>query len=283
MKANILEWLKRAHDEGFAIPAFDFSTMWDALACLKAAEEEKSPVIIMAVEPIVDSIGGYERAGKIGRALVDFATIPAFFHLDHGSKFENCVAAVDAGFDSVMIDGSLKSLADNIAETKRVVDYAHAKGVYVEAEIGKIKGETIESRYDGGEYLAETQDAVDLATATGIDMLAVGIGTQHGFYIAPPNLNFERLEEINNALGIPLVMHGGTGVSADDVQTSIKGGMSKINVGHDIFTSYSNTMKEILVVKGHNSTIMDGNIESMAAVTETARRWIRVCMSNGKA
>jgi ketose-bisphosphate aldolase len=281
MKANLIEWLADAYANHYAVPAFDYSGFWDAAAILETAREEKSPVILMTLT-LMSDIVGIESVGAIGRAAVNSSSSPAFLHLEHCFGSELCKQAVLSGYDSVMIDASKYELRENIRRTKEIVEFAHKNGVYVEAEIGRIMGNTIEGEYVGDDYLTVTSEAKQLVEETGADFLAVGIGTQHGVYIAPPKLNFDRLCEINEALRIPLVMHGGTGVPQEDVRHAISLGISKVNVGTDIMQALvGNVYKTLKENDGCTSSFMAIH-PAYEEIKEVVRRWIRTCNANGR-
>jgi len=167
--------------------------------------------------------------------------------------------------------------------TADVVSYAHPRGIFVEGEIGKIKGNTEESQYANGDFLVQVPDAVKLVQSTGVDILAVGIGTAHGFYQGKPEINFQRLAEVNEALSIPLVLHGGTGIPAEDVRKAIKNGINKVNVGTIIKYTYLSSVFETLKRVGPTIHTIDLMLPAVEAIKEEVKRWIAVCMSDGKA
>jgi ketose-bisphosphate aldolase len=175
--------------------------------------------------------------------------VPVILHLDHSSSVPLCIAAIDAGYPSVMIDGSMCPLAENIRMTREVVQYAHRRGVAVEGEIGKVLGRSVEADADGG-FLAEVDEAVELVAQTHLDSLAVGIGTAHGFYKDEPKIHFQRLEELAAAVDVPLVLHGGTGIPDADIRRAIRCGITKVNVGTIIHTTYLRSLREELIRAG---------------------------------
>lgn len=183
-----------------------------------------------------------------------------------------------------MIDASNQSMEENIRITSNVVRYAHPKGVFVEGEIGKIKGSGWEgvAFKEGEEFLTRVEDAVAYVKATGVDSLAVGIGNAHGFYTQEPNLNITRLAEINAAIDTKLVLHGGTGIPEDAVRDAIRNGINKVNVGTTIFHSYMDSLRKTLAAtdKAHYSNYM--HEEAVEAVAQTAAEWIRKTMSNNR-
>jgi ketose-bisphosphate aldolase len=281
-KRNLKEILKKADRFGYAIPSFNYSDIWDFLAIVEAAEEEEAPVII-ASNPLVVKEIGMEICGALGNAAMNKANIPLIHHLDHSPKVEMCKDAIDQGYPSVMIDASKYSLVENIKIVKEVVDYAHPKGVHVEAEIGKIKGKGIEGDFTGGDFLVQVDEAVTLVKETGVDSLAIGIGTAHGFYESKPEINFQRLAEVNKAIDIPLVLHGGTGIPEEDIKRAIYNGINKVNVGTIIHCTYMNNLREELVKREPNPYTLDVIKPVKEKIKQVVKMWIRICMANGKA
>ena len=283
MTGSILHELLMAADEGgYAIPSFNYSDLWDFLAIVEAAEEMRAPVMI-ASNPLVAQMISLEICGAIGVAAMKKAQVPLCHHLDHSFSVDMCKKAVDVGYPSVMIDASKYDLARNIESVRTVVDYAHTRNVHVEAEIGKIKGKGIEGDFAGGDFLVEVADAVALTEATGVDSLAVGIGTAHGFYAGEPEINFKRLAEVNEAVKIPLVLHGGTGISESDINKAIRNGINKVNVGTIIHCTYMNNLRRELDARGENPYTLDVVKPVIAKIKEVVKAWIRVCMVDGKA
>lgn len=280
--AKLHELLVRADKSGYAIPSFNYSDIWDFLAIVEAAEEEKAPIMI-ASNPLVAKAISIEICGNIGLAAMAKSKIPLCHHLDHSFEAELCRAAIDNGYPSVMIDASKYELAENTAIVREVVEYAHAKNVHVEGEIGKIKGKGIEGDFKGGDFLAEVSDAVELVENTGVDSLAVGIGTAHGFYEGTPQINFARLKEINESVDVPLVLHGGTGIPEKDIREAIQNGINKINVGTIIHCTYMNNMKKELDRLGDNPYTLDVVKPVMQEIKNVVKSWIKVCMADNKA
>ena len=194
-----------------------------------------------------------------------------------------CKAAIDNGYPSVMIDASKHPLQGNIDAAKEVVAYAAPKRVHVEAEIGKIKGMSIEGIFTGDDFLVQVADAVALVKATGVDSLAVGIGTAHGFYEGKPEINFTRLREINQAVSVPLVLHGGTGIPQEDIRKAIQNGINKVNIGTIIHCTLMNGLREELNRVGPNPYTPDVALPVVEKIKQVVKGWIRVCMADGKA
>ena len=274
--------LRDADAKGYAIPAFNFSDIWDFKAIVEAAEEEEAPIMIASNPLVVAELSPAICAG-FGLAAMKQAKAPVILHLDHSFKTEMCKDCIDEGYPSVMIDASKYDLETNIAMVREVMDYAKENHVHVEAEIGKIKGKGIEGDFKGGDFLAAVEDAKALVEATHVDSLAVGIGSAHGFYQGKPELNFERLAQINAAIDTPLVLHGGTGIPKEDIQRAIKEGINKVNVGTIIHCTYMNNLRAELNRVGENPYTLDVMKAVYPKVKEVVKGWIRVCMANGKA
>ena len=277
------EYLKKADKNGFAIPAFNYSDVWDMLAIVEAAKEENAP-IMLASNPLVVRDIGTELCGAMGLAIMNKAEHPVVHHLDHSSSVDLCLTCIDNSYPSVMIDASKLSLAENIAETQKVVAYAKAKKVHVEAELGKIKGNGIEGKYNGTglDFLVNPDEAKQLVDAAGVDSLAVGIGTAHGFYEGEPEIHFDRLAEVNEAVSVPLVLHGGSGIPLEDIRRAIKNGINKVNVGTIIHCTYMNSMRKTLWDGGDNQYTLDVVKPAIVAIKSVVKEWIQVCMADNK-
>ena len=242
---KLSELLAEYHKTDECLVGYNFNDVWDVQAICEAAERKNVPVMLMAYTKVVDALGLDVLHAIVG-CMKKRYSVPVYLHLDHCDDITLCLQAVDVGFDSVMFDGSHMPLEENIKLTKQVVDYAHAKGVVVEAEIGKIRGRGV----DGDDYLAAVSDVVQLAEQTGVDMIAVGIGTAHGHYEGKPEINFDRLLEIHKAVDVPLVLHGGTGIPEQDIRRSLTMGISKINVGTAIHTAYMQNLGQQIQLDG---------------------------------
>jgi len=244
---SMTEMLKKANAEGYAVGQFNINNLEYTQAILQAAEEEKSPVILGVSEGAARYIGGFKTVVKMVEGLVEDykITVPVAIHLDHGSSFDKCKEAIDAGFTSVMIDASHDPFEQNIETTKKVVEYAHAKGVSVEAELGTVGGQEDDVIAEGVIY-ADVNECKELVERTGIDTLAPALGSVHGPYKGEPNLGFKEMEEINKVAGVPLVLHGGTGIPTHDIQKAISFGTAKINVNTENQISSTKTVREVL-------------------------------------
>lgn len=244
--APMKELLNLAEEQKVAYGAYVTVSYETALAAIEAGSELNVPVIFITGTDCCDLMGGFAGTVETVKRAAANAKVPIALHLDHCRTYEECVEAIQAGYSSVMIDGSSLPFEENVAITKKVVDYAHALGITVEGELGKLVGEEGDIIVKGPEA-AQTnpQEAREFVERTGIDCLAVSIGTQHGHYIATPKLNMERLKAIQEVVNVPLVLHGGSGTPIDQVQEAIRCGIRKINVATDVLTAVADSFEEI--------------------------------------
>ncbi|MBL3641805.1 fructose-bisphosphate aldolase [Bacillus sp. RHFB] len=247
---SMKEMLNRALAEGYAVGQFNINNLEWTQAILTAANEEESPVILGVSEGAARYMGGFKVVTAMVIALIEEMniTVPVAIHLDHGSSFEKCKAAIDAGFTSVMIDASHYSLEENVKITKKVVEYANAHGVSVEAELGTVGGQEDDLIAEGVIY-ADPKECEKLVTSTGIDCLAPALGSVHGPYKGEPNLGFKEMEQIRKKVGLPLVLHGGTGIPIEQIKKSISLGTAKINVNTENQISFTRIAREILIAE----------------------------------
>ena len=261
MLVNLNAVLADAQQNHYAVGLFN-TTDTDMLeAVISAAEECRSPVIIGTAEVLLPN-GELKLIAPSIIAAAKRATIPVVVHYDHGLTFDRCMEALQLGFSSIMFDGSAGAYDKNIADTREIVKIAHAFGATVEGEIGHV-----------GEASAEDHAAVDLYTrvdeaqaylsATGVDALAVSIGTAHGAYKSKPKLDFERLAALRAALPVPLVLHGGSGLSDDDFRTSIAKGIAKVNIFTDLCLAGNRAMAEGLSAGEAYLTIRNRKVEAI--------------------
>lgn len=244
---SMKDMMIKGKKEGYAIGQFNLNNLEYAQAILQAAEEEQSPVILGVSEGAARYMGGFTTVVHMVKGLMhDYqTTVPVAIHLDHGSSFEKCKEAIEAGFTSVMIDASSKPLAENIKITNEVVEYAHAKGISVEAELGVVGGEEDDVIADGVIY-ADPAECKELVEKTNIDCLAPALGSVHGPYKGEPNLGFEEMEIISKQSDLPLVLHGGTGIPLKDIQRAISLGTAKINVNTENQIEGTKEVREVL-------------------------------------
>jgi len=243
---SMTEMLQKAKAEGYAVGQFNINNLEFTQAILLAAEETKSPVILGVSEGAAKYMGGFKLVVAMVKALMEEykITVPVAIHLDHGSSFEKCAQAIHAGFTSVMIDASHHPFEENVAITAKVVELAHIHGVSVEAELGTVGGQ--EDDVVGGIIYADPQECVELVKRTNIDALAPALGSVHGPYKGEPKLGFKEMEEISNLTGMPLVLHGGTGIPTKDIQKAISLGTAKINVNTENQIASAKAVRETL-------------------------------------
>jgi fructose-bisphosphate aldolase class II len=247
---SMKEMLIKAKEEGYAVGQFNLNNLEFTQAILQAAEAEKSPVILGVSEGAARYMGGFYTVVKMVEGLLEDykITVPVAIHLDHGSSFEKCKEAIDAGFTSVMIDASHHPFEENVATTSQVVEYAHSKGVSVEAELGTVGGQEDDVVAEGVIY-ADPKECEELVKRTGIDCLAPALGSVHGPYKGEPKLGYPEMKAIGKATGLPLVLHGGTGIPTHDIQKSISLGTAKINVNTENQIASAKAVRETLAAK----------------------------------
>ena len=246
MLVNSKEMLLVAKKNHYAVPQFNINNLEWTKYILEAMNELKKPVILGVSEGAIKYMGGYKTVYSLVTSLIEDLKIeiPVCIHLDHGTSIESCIQAVDAGFTSVMIDASKYPLDENIRITKEVVDYAHKYNVTVEAEVGHIGG--TEDNITSSITNARLEDCIELVDKTNVDSLAPALGSVHGLYKGTPNLDFTTMQEINNKLEVPLVLHGGTGIPESQIKRAIECGISKININTELQISWHNAVKEFI-------------------------------------
>ncbi len=246
MLVNFNEMLSKAKNEHYAVPHFNINNLEWTKYILEECNKLNIPVILGVSEGAGKYMGGFLVASSMVKSLIESLKIeiPVCLHLDHGSSFESCKEAIDAGFTSVMIDASKHELKDNIKITKEVVDYAHERGVSVEAEVGHIGGS--EDNVSSSILNATPEDCKELYENTKIDSLAPALGSVHGFYKGEPNLDFVTMQKINDTLPIPLVLHGGTGIPEDKIRKAIACGITKVNINTDLQSVWSKAVRTFL-------------------------------------
>ena len=265
--------LQAAMRDGHAVGSFNFFGLENVQGIIAAAAEKRSPVIVQASPGCVKHMGEKGICGMV-QGISDDYDVPVVLHLDHATDFDTILRCIDNGFSSVMIDASSKSYQENVDITCRVVEYASRAGVSVEAELGHVGGNEENISADEREVLfTDPEMAKKFVKDTQIDALAVAVGTLHGFYKLPPRIDFERIYKINSLIpDIPLVLHGGTGVSDPDFRRAIECGIRKINVGTELwYNGYGNTMKKYaaeMPVNGDPRKVMKQVLEECKKIVE---------------
>ena len=242
MLVNLNEVLKKAQKGKYAVGLFNTTDTDMLQAVIEAAEESNSPVILGTAEVLLP-YGELKLIAPSVIAAAKRAKVPVVVHYDHGLTFDRCIEALKLGFSSIMFDGSAKPYEQNIAETREMVKIAHAFGATVEGEIGHV-GEAAKEDNLLTDMYTTPEEAKAYLEATGVDALAVAIGSAHGVYKKKPMLNIERLKEISSAVKVPLVLHGGSGLSDDDFKNTIRNGIAKVNIFTDLCLAGERAMKD---------------------------------------
>lgn len=279
----VTELLKRAEEGKYAVGAFNVNNMELVQAIVAAAEAEKAPVIMQASQGAI-KYAGIEYIYALASLAASRATVPVALHLDHGTSFEQCMKCIRVGFTSVMIDGSKLPLEDNIALTNKVIEVARATGVSVEAELGKIGGTEDDIHVDERDaFFTDPEEARVFVEKTGVDSLAIAIGTAHGQYKGMPKLDFDRLQKIVGLVKIPIVLHGSSGVPDEAVREAIRLGVRKVNIDTNIREAFTNACRQ--VVENNTKEIDPRKVLGPAreAATQVIREKIRVFGSAGRA
>ena len=240
--------LQRAEKNGVATGAFSVGNMEMILGAVKAAEETNTPIILQIAEVRLPT-SPLKIIGPMMVAAAENASVDVCVHLDHGLNYSTVEEALDLGFTSVMLDGSLLSFEDNISLTKKVIKKAKEYGASVEAELGVVGGNEGDGKGHSIQY-TDPSLALEFTQKTGIDALAVAIGNAHGNYPVAPKLRLDVLNEIHNICPTPLVLHGGTGITSDDFRNCIRNGVRKINIATASFTAVSNAAKAVSDANG---------------------------------
>ena len=242
MLVNLNDILPRAQKEHYAVGLFN-TTDTDMLeGVIAAAEEMRSPVIVGTAEVLLP-YGELKLIAPSIIAAAKRATVPVVVHYDHGLTFDRCIEALKLGFSSIMFDGSAGDEAENLKATAEMVKIAHSMGVSVEGEIGHV-GQAATGDGNDSDMYTTPKEAVNFVKATGVDALAIAIGTAHGAYKTKPKLDIGRLSEIRSALDTPLVLHGGSGLSDDDFKNTIKNGIAKVNIFTDLCNAGEKAMRQ---------------------------------------
>ncbi|QCR30640.1 class II fructose-1,6-bisphosphate aldolase [Priestia megaterium] len=280
---SMKEMLLKGKEEKYAVAQININSFQWAEAILEAAQEEQSPIIVASSDRLVDYLGGFKTIATMVNRIVEDKniTVPVALHLDHGSSVERCKEAIDAGYTSVMIDGSHYPIDENIEMTKQVTEYAKLHGVSVEAEVGTVGGN--EDGLIGGIQYANPEECLRIVNETGIDALAAALGSVHGPYQGEPKLGFDEMKEISELTNVPLVLHGGSGIPDYQIQKAIELGHSKINVNTECLQAWTKAIREVL----HNdAATFDARAiltPGKEAVKQTVKAKIREFKSSHKA
>ena len=285
---NVLPWIRQAQQDGWAVGAFNANTLEQAQAIVLAAQEEMAPAIIQVSHRALTYIGngneiqGLKYIAAIGKIATESVTVPVALHLDHGTERE-VLQAIALGFTSVMFDGDGLSFEENISITKRLCEVAHSMGVCMEAEVGEVP------KPDGMEFdetaidLTQPEEAAQFTEATGIDTFAVALGSVHGLKTKQISLDLDRLNEIRNRVSVPLVLHGSSGVSDDDIKQGIAMGLCKVNVATQLNQAFTGAIRDVLNRDGEVVDPRKYLGPARAAQMEIVRERIHFFGASGKA
>lgn len=275
MLVNLNSVLKDAQKNSYAVGLFNATDTDMLQAIIEAAEELRSPVILGTAEVLLP----YADLELMAPAYINMAknaSVPVVVHFDHGLTYDRCIQALRLGFSSIMFDGSAKPYAENIKETRDMVKLAHSFGATIEGEIGHVGL----AASDEEDPYTTVKEATDYMEATGVDALAIAIGTAHGKYIKKPVLDIGRLREIRAAVDTPLVLHGGSGLSDDDFRNCVKNGISKVNIFTDILTAGEIALKETFE---YDINYLEARNIKTAVIKEAVKNKMKLFGSQGKA
>ncbi|NPV90743.1 MAG: class II fructose-1,6-bisphosphate aldolase [Firmicutes bacterium] len=280
---SVADLLGPAEAGGYAVGAFNANNMEITQAIVRAAEAENSPVIIQASQGAI-TYAGLDYIVAMVRVAADKSKVPIALHLDHGTDMEQVERCIFHGFSSVMYDGSKGSLEDNITLTRRVIELARPRGISVEAELGKIGGVEDNVSVDEKEAMyTDPDEAERFVAATGVDSLAIAIGTAHGQYKGEPKLDFERLDKIRRLTGVPIVLHGSSGVPDDAILKAVSLGVRKINIDTNIREAFVWAMQAAMEKNPKEIDPRKLLGPARDAATEVIREKIRLFGSSGRA
>ena len=285
---NVLPWIRQAYQEGYAIAAFNANTMEQMQAIVLAAQAENAPVIIQVSHRALQYVGsgseirGLQYMAALGRVAAASVNVPVSLHLDHANENE-VLQAIALGFTSVMFDGDYLPLAENIATTKRLCEIAHDAGVCMEAEIGEVPKPDGAS-YDPNEIaLTAPDEAETFVQATGVDILAIALGSVHGLKDKSVSLDLERLKAIRARVETPLVLHGSSGVNNEDIAQGIRHGLAKINIATQLSKAFTGAVRDVLAADGELVDPRKYLGPGRAAQVKVVRERIRFVGAAGKA
>lgn len=285
---NVLLWILRAQQEGWAVGAFNANTLEQVQAIVLAAQAESAPAIMQVSHRALAYVGsgnetqGLKYIAAIGKIAAESVTVPIALHLDHGTESE-VLQAIALGFTSVMFDGDALPYDENVSTTKRLCETARSNGVCMEAELGEVP------KPDGKEYdesaiaLTQPEEAVEFVESTGIDTFAIALGSVHGLKTKQVSLDLGLLKVIRERVSIPLVLHGSSGVSDKDIKQGVAMGLCKVNVATQLSQAFTGAVRDVL---GKDKELVDPRkylVEGRNAQIEIVRERIRFLGASGKA
>jgi fructose-bisphosphate aldolase, class II len=281
MLVSMRPLLHHALQNQYAVGSFNVANFEMMETVIQVAAERRSPVIVSTSSAEARYFGPFVAAA-LARALAKKHNASFTLHLDHGDSFELAMICIQAGYSSVMFDGSHHPLDENIRLTKEVVRAAHAVEVSVEGEVGRIGG--VEDNLTVSEAdaaLTKVEDAIDFAQSTGVDALAIAIGNAHGFYTAEPRLDFSRLKEIRNRTRLPIVLHGGTGIPPEQIKKAIQLGIAKINIASKVRRAFMRATHQALQRTPNTTEVREVFVEGKNAMAAEIRTSMNLFGSSG--
>ena len=271
MIVKVNQLLKEAGERHQAVLALDVFSMESILWAIEAAQREDYPIILMYYPGMIDS----KMFVDISKRAAETATVPVGLIVDHGKDFPTLIDAMKNGLPSVMFDGSANSFEENIAQTKEIVRIAHQLGIDVEGELGHVGMTSDQKFFTNADTYTNGDQAVKFVRETGGDTLAVAIGNAHGNYPFEPKLDLDRLRELREALDLPLILHGGTGIPAEQVKAAIRIGVTKVNVGTSYGAAFYDAMKKV-VDEGKITNYVPAKSVMKEVVIDFVRHWIQI-------
>ncbi len=285
MLVNMNEVLRPAKQGKYAVGLFNAVNLDLARGNIAAAESSRSPVIMGTAEVLLP-YGPLEEVSYYLLPMAKKASVPVVVHLDHGLSYDTCIRALELGFSSIMYDCSTDSYEDNVKKVKEMADIAHSYGATIEGELGHVgdnegSAEGDSHLEDPSKYFTDPKLAKDFVEKTGVDALAIAVGNAHGAYKLPPKLDFERIKTIARTVDVPLVLHGGSGLTDDDFRQAIKDGISKVNIFTDI--NVAAVEAEFKKFTDMNKGIIDLIPAAVEAVKQETLKKMKLFSSDGKA
>jgi tagatose 1,6-diphosphate aldolase GatY/KbaY len=275
--------LTEARKNGYCVVAFNFHTLEMMQAVVDAAEECQSPLILQTTVGTVKHLG-MEYITAVAKVAAERVNIPVALHLDHCQDFDLIVRCMRAGYTSVMIDASMYPFEENVERTRKIVEIAKPLNINVEAELGKVGGVEDEIVVDEADaMLADPIECEQFVSLTGVPTLAPAIGTAHGIYKGEPNIDFQRIEEISKRTSVPLVLHGGSGIPAEQIRHCVSLGMAKMNVATELKNAFSETIKQHFTDHPSGLDPRQYMVSAKEIVKKIAKEKIELCGSAGKA
>lgn len=285
---NVLPWILRAQQEGWAVGAFNANTLEQVQAIVLAAQAERAPAILQVSHRALAYIGsGNETQGlkyitAMGKVAAESVAVPIALHLDHGTESE-VLQAIALGFTSVMFDGDNLSYEENVSTTKRLCETARSNGICMEAELGEVPKPDGKAYDESAIALTQPDEALQFVEATGIDTLAVALGSVHGLKTKQISLDLERLKIIRECVSVPLVLHGSSGVSDKDIKQGVAMGLCKVNVATQLNQAFTGAVRDVLSKDRELVDLRKYLVEGRTAQAEIVRERIRFLGASGKA